>query len=339
MITNNKLFLLSFTEVKRYFPIKESRVCRDINNNPYFWWLRTPGSEYSGFQSFASQVTKDGNIIKNGNYISSTYHIVVRPALHINIAYLKSLERTKDGCVNFGGSKWLVLNEHTGLLLSKGPLSYNRRFDAENPNYEKSEIREYLNSELLDEVFTNTEQRMIVNTVIDGEESHPETIPITDKLFLLSWAESVFYLSCNDRRCKWQGDYIDYWLLRTPGSDGMVACANDYEGEEQDVGRTDMPIRPALYLDIAHLKTLPRTPDGYIKFGGRKWLLLSKNTGMMLSKEAVAQHRFDEKSNDYMESDIRVHLNDVLLNKMFTLEEQKMIVEAVIDGQESHPAD
>lgn len=172
MVTN-KLFLLSITEVKRYLLAKEIRICMGINNDPYFWWLRTTGSDYSGFQSFASQVTKAGNITKSGDYISSTYHSVARPALHLNIAYLKSLERTKDGCVNFGGSKWLVLNEDTGLLLAKGPLSYNCRFDEESNDYEQSEIREYLNSEWLDEIFTATEQRMIVDTVIDGETSRP----------------------------------------------------------------------------------------------------------------------------------------------------------------------
>lgn len=165
----NKLFLLSVSEVEKYLPYRESRICLS-DGKPCLWWLRSPGY----FTSSIAYMNRNGYLDRYGIYVGRNNNAVC-PALHLNPDYLKSLERTEKGYVEFGNMKWLVLNEDTGLLLSKEAVA-RHLFDAESNNYEQSEIRTYMNGELLNELFTEEEQKLIVDTVINGEESNPSRL-------------------------------------------------------------------------------------------------------------------------------------------------------------------
>lgn len=176
-----------------------------------------------------------------------------------------------------------------------------------------------------------------------------------DKLFLLSVSEVQKYLpvdedeQCNDdesrlctdmkRRCKYEGEYV-WWWLRTHGKSDNAACVNVDCSLQQDgyvVCDKDIAVRPALHINTDHLQTLPRS-KGYIQFAGIKWLPLDEESGLLLTNKPVCLHRFDRKSNDYEQSEIRAYLNNELLNELFTKEEQGMIVETVIAGEDSYPA-
>lgn len=75
--TQDKLFLLSITEAKRYFPSERVRGCKPTafaieqgaylndDNGNCWWWLRSSGIS----QSFASFVDDDGEISSYGGSI------------------------------------------------------------------------------------------------------------------------------------------------------------------------------------------------------------------------------------------------------------------------------
>lgn len=185
----DKLFLLSEDEVKKYLPNEDSRVYKTFKvmkihdifgENPipfslfktvsfqlvYIWWLRTPGAGPCD----AICVDEHGVINSKGNYVRRE-GCAVRPALYIHPECLSILKRTREGYVKLGGQKWQVLDEQKGLLLLKNRLVRMHKFDSYFNEYEHSEIRAYLNGELLNELFTEEERRMIMDTVVDGERS------------------------------------------------------------------------------------------------------------------------------------------------------------------------
>ena len=100
--TQDKIFLLSIDEVKKYFKDIEDRECKPTNyakkqgawtddKEEYLgncrWWLRSPGE----YQNEAAHVYGDGNVIDFGyrvdgfNLINGKKGEAVRPALYINL--------------------------------------------------------------------------------------------------------------------------------------------------------------------------------------------------------------------------------------------------------------
>lgn len=89
--TQDKIFLLSVDEVKKYFNDDKDRKCKatgyakqqgvyteDLDN--CFWWLRSPGC----VQLFAACVYINGGIRDSGQNVCYD-HYAVRPALWINL--------------------------------------------------------------------------------------------------------------------------------------------------------------------------------------------------------------------------------------------------------------
>lgn len=89
--TNDKVFLLSIEEAKKYFASNNARKCDPtkyvtehcINidgNSNNCWWLRTSGST----QSCAAYVVSDGSISYYGCHVGGSYY-AVRPAMWISL--------------------------------------------------------------------------------------------------------------------------------------------------------------------------------------------------------------------------------------------------------------
>ena len=88
--TEDKVFLLSFTEAKKYFESDEARQCRPTayvaaqgvyvyeENGNCWWWLRSPGRE----QRFAAQVWSEG-LLGYSDIVSSSI-AAVRPVLWVD---------------------------------------------------------------------------------------------------------------------------------------------------------------------------------------------------------------------------------------------------------------
>ena len=89
--TTDQVFLLSITEVNKYFSSHSARQCQGTAycyaqgadkayNGNCRWWLRSPG----GLSYHAADVDYDGSVYGNGHGVSYDYN-AVRPALWINL--------------------------------------------------------------------------------------------------------------------------------------------------------------------------------------------------------------------------------------------------------------
>ncbi|MCR5689552.1 MAG: DUF6273 domain-containing protein, partial [Clostridiales bacterium] len=89
--TTDKVFLLSITEVNKYFSSDSARQCqgtaycyaqgayKDSNGNCW-WWLRSPGNGSGS----AADVSNDGSVRNNGRSVGHDNY-AVRPALWIDL--------------------------------------------------------------------------------------------------------------------------------------------------------------------------------------------------------------------------------------------------------------
>lgn len=90
--TTDKVFLLSITEINKYFSSDSARQCSatayakaqgaytNTSNGSYWWWLRSPG----GDSSRAALVDYDGSVYSSGRSVDLS-NGAVRPALWINL--------------------------------------------------------------------------------------------------------------------------------------------------------------------------------------------------------------------------------------------------------------
>ena len=90
--TTDQIFLLSITEVNKYFSSNSARQCQgtaycyaqgaytNSSNGNCWWWLRSPGYDSSS----AAFVYDDGSIFEFGNSVNYDKY-AVRPALWINL--------------------------------------------------------------------------------------------------------------------------------------------------------------------------------------------------------------------------------------------------------------
>jgi len=195
--------------------------------------------------------------------------------------------------IEFGNYDWRVLEVIDGkvLLLSDQAIEPNiYHLDLKDVTWEKSFLRQSLNSRVLQE-FTKEEQAQIVETTIRnpdnlwyGTKGGANT---KDKLFLLSLEEVDRYFGdsgdyLNERRKKWvddgfqerdNGSYLSnaydservailgygetWWWLRSPGSVGASAAvvgidgSVDVRGRDVNAMHTDMGgVRVALWLNM-----------------------------------------------------------------------------------------
>jgi hypothetical protein len=89
--TNDKIFLLSIDEARKFFNSNSARLCVptahaisqglsvSASGGYCFWWLRSPG--YA--KDYASCVFNDGRVISYGHSYTTT--LGIRPALWISI--------------------------------------------------------------------------------------------------------------------------------------------------------------------------------------------------------------------------------------------------------------
>ena len=87
--TQDQVFLLSITEVNKYFSSDSARQCKPtdyaVANGAWdrgncWWWLRSPGL----YQNYAADVYYDGVVVEHGFYVDHDDR-AVRPALWIDL--------------------------------------------------------------------------------------------------------------------------------------------------------------------------------------------------------------------------------------------------------------
>ena len=111
-----------------------------IFNNKCWWWLRSPGY----FSTYAAVVVASGAVGEYCNFVFDDFS-AVRPVIRVT-ENIDDMEETKDGFIRYLGTKWINITEYIGTtcLLKKKCLKNPHRFDAKSNDYEKSEIKKYL---------------------------------------------------------------------------------------------------------------------------------------------------------------------------------------------------
>lgn len=115
--------------------------------------------------------------------------------------------------------------------------------------------------------------------------------------------------------------YIDdencCWWLRSTGYGSSRAAVVESSGAiEEDgiiVNCDIIAVRPLLKITESLLKTLPRKKKCYVKYLNTKWIDISDYLGYpcLLKKKCLKKaHRFDSKSNNYEESEIKKFIED-----------------------------
>lgn len=169
--------------------------------------------------------------------------------------------------------EWIVIardRDNHALLLSRyclDALPYNE--DGGDVTWEDSSIRAWLNGEFLESAFGGDPNGFICTTEcktkggLSGTDGGENT---TDRIFLLDVDGVTRYLPKESSRrapvteyAKEQGAEYDkngngWWWLRTPGKTQDMAAGVHTAGgvnyDGRDVDRTDLCIRPALWLDL-----------------------------------------------------------------------------------------
>lgn len=68
-----------------------------------------------------------------------------------------------------------------------------------------------------------------------------------------------------------------------------------------------------------------------------QWIVLkeSKLGSVVISKDGLFQREFDSQNRDWPDSDIRAYLNGEFFQQAFRAEEQKRIINTIIDGKKT----
>lgn len=68
-----------------------------------------------------------------------------------------------------------------------------------------------------------------------------------------------------------------------------------------------------------------------------QWIVLKENKlgSVVISKDGLFQSRFDYNNRDWSDSDIRAYLNGKFFQQAFRAEEQKRIINTIIDGKKT----
>lgn len=169
--------------------------------------------------------------------------------------------------------EWIVIardRDNHALLLSRyclDALPYNE--DGGDVTWEDSSIRAWLNGEFLESAFGGDPNGFICtaeNKNRNGRSGTDGGENTTDRIFLLDVGDVTRYLPKESSRrapvteyAKEQGAEYDkngngWWWLRTPGKTQDMAAGVHTAGgvnyDGRDVDRTDLCIRPALWLDL-----------------------------------------------------------------------------------------
>lgn len=168
--------------------------------------------------------------------------------------------------------KWVVLDKQPGMILvvTKYGLDCQKfHTKSESATWESCTIRTWLNGEFYDEVFDAEEQALILETTVTPDENPNYNtyagVSTVDKVFLLSFDETVTYMPDKDARFCMPTAYAVnrnayahprsggcWWLLRTPGNKGnhvmSINCDGsiDYEGGVVESDRA--AVRPAMWI-------------------------------------------------------------------------------------------
>ena len=159
------------------------------------------------------------------------------------------LRQIQGRTTQFAGREWYILNmlDDEILIIAKDIVE-KRRFDATSNNWERSEIRRYLNNEFYNAFDAKDSERIVEVPITTSNNT------TRDKIFLLTNEEIERYLVSNDDKiAQYRGD-IAAWWLRSPGRIGdyaaMVNNAGTINNRGTLVSNVTGGIRPAMWIKL-----------------------------------------------------------------------------------------
>lgn len=111
------------------------------------WWLRSPGYD----SDYAADVDSNGAVYADGYYVFNTT-FGVRPAFRIGLSYPEIFCAGDQVFVN--GLKCTVLDvrqKQNEIYVLSDTIVECRRFDKESNDWEKSELKAYLNQKFIEQ--------------------------------------------------------------------------------------------------------------------------------------------------------------------------------------------
>lgn len=161
---------------------------------------------------------------------------------------------TTGDIVKINNVKWRVLeiNESKALLTIENalpPLPYHTKYEP--VTWEKSSLREWLNSEYLDHTFTQEERKgMLLSNIVNEDNPVYNTDggnDTEDTIFLLSISEAVKYQELFPK-------FKSNSWLRTPGNNSSSAAFLSVNGSAMeygyDVTGEDIKVRPVFWMSM-----------------------------------------------------------------------------------------
>ena len=168
--------------------------------------------------------------------------------------------------------EWIVLDreEDELLLLSQYALDARQyNLTQTDATWESCTLRQWLNTDFLNQAFSPVEQGQILDTTVSGDDNvtwgtdaGPDTV---DKVYLLSMAEAKRYLEvldigqCTATAYAQSRDIFEmrgycFWWLRTPGSSLGMPTYVDQDGDVSSSGRSinfaDGAVRPVIRITV-----------------------------------------------------------------------------------------
>ena len=264
-LCKDKVFLLSYSEVQKYFVTDETRK---LNSTIY---ARNHGAHYPQCYWMTRSVGKKNDeimAIKNGGQLGYStavddQHLGVRPTMWLDLnTYAVQMAATHKGnIITFGnyGDKdnktyaplyWRIIAStgNSVTLLSERVID-NKQFnkDRKKIDWDDSELRTWLNSSFVDIAFNEFEKNSLLPITVrqekkdgvDGYRSAGWTM-ITDNVTLLSYRQvKEIFPKKEDRRAvvtdhaKRNGagnEFSEYWLL-SPGKDDVSMAIINWGGD------------------------------------------------------------------------------------------------------------
>lgn len=323
------------------------------------------------------------------------------------ISYISELKDSKEGDIikfgnYYGNTEWIVLKREGDILMLLSKDCINQKLyhtETNSVTWETCSLRRWLNEEYINEAFDGIEQQLIEETVIRNPDiihkieridemiigenviRHQEIIDqgsveggndTKDKIFLLSLEEvEVLFTDEKSRIAEYFGnDRCYWWWLRSPGDSNTRAANIIWDGSinYSGYGVYDMNggVRPVFYLNLSNLKNLEINPEligtnrkmrdvnqelsqiqnasvgECVKYGSflgnTTWKVLKKEEGkaLLLSKDAVRFQLYLDGDEDitWEECLLRKWLNNTFLNRAFNEEERKQIVTTYVKNED-----
>lgn len=168
--------------------------------------------------------------------------------------------------MDFGGYRWLVLEERGGSalllmwdILEKRPYNETEGGMGKRTSWEDCTLRAWLNGAFYSS-FSQADRERIVETAIQGSGNREYRIKAgkgtQDRIFLLSLEEANLYFTNDAARVARvpDGGRAAWWWLRSPGFEGFLAAVVAADGglgyAGSGVNYYDRGVRPAMWVTM-----------------------------------------------------------------------------------------